>query len=81
MANLSKMKRERMLAFLDIIREEHKADDDVLKALGEIESALNSKKYDLVLEEHEEAVDVQMQDSIPVFTEIADKEICTAVLL
>ena len=43
MANLSKMKRERMLAFLDIIREEHKDDDDVLKALGEIESALNSK--------------------------------------
>lgn len=76
MANLSKMKRERMIAFLDIIREEHKDDDDVLRALGEIESALNSKKYGLVWEEHEEAVDVQMQDNIPVFTEIADKEIC-----
>lgn len=77
MANLSKMKRERMIAFLDIIREEHKDDDDVLKALGEIESALNSKKYGLVWEEHEEAVDIQMQDNIPVFTEIADREICT----
>lgn len=77
MANLSKMKRERMIAFLDIIREEHKDDDDVLRALGEIESALNSKKYGLVWEEHEEAVDVQMQDNIPVFMEIADKEICT----
>lgn len=77
MENLSKMKRERMIAFLDIIREEHKDDDDVLRALGEIESALNSKKYGLVWEEHEEAVDVQMQDNIPVFMEIADKEICT----
>jgi len=75
MANLSKIKRERMLAFLDTIREEHKDDDDVLRALGEIESALNSKKYGLVWENHEEAVDIQMQDNIPVFTEVADKEI------
>ncbi len=75
MANLSKIKRERMLAFLDTIREEHKDDDDVLRALGEIESALNSKKYGLVWEKHEEAVDIQMQDNIPVFTEVADKEI------
>ncbi len=43
MANLSKMERERMLAFLDTIREEHKDDDDVLRALGKIESALNSR--------------------------------------
>ena len=50
------MKRERMIAFLDIIREEHKDDDDVLRALGEIESALNSKKYGLVWEEHKETV-------------------------
>ncbi|MCM1500968.1 MAG: site-specific DNA-methyltransferase, partial [Clostridium sp.] len=77
MANLSQMKRERMLAFLDIIRKEHKDDDDILRALGEIESALNSKKYGLVWEEHEEAVDVQMQNNIPVFTEIEDREICT----
>ncbi len=75
MANLSQMIRERMLAFLDTIREEHKDDDDVLRALGEIESALNSKKYGLVWEKHEEAVDIQMQDNIPVFTEVADKEI------
>ena len=79
MANLSKMKRERMLAFLNIIREEHKDDDSVLAALGEIESELNSKKYGLVWEKHEEAVDVQMQDNIPVFTEVTDKEICTDI--
>lgn len=79
MANLSQMKRERMLAFLDIIREEHKDDDDVLIALGEIENELNSKRYGLVWEKHEEAVDVKMQDNIPVFTEVMDKEICVDV--
>ena len=43
MANLSQEKRQRMLAFLETIREEHKDDDEVLIALGEIESELNAK--------------------------------------
>ena len=42
MANLSQEKRQRMLAFLDTIRQEHKDDDDVLIALGEIESESGS---------------------------------------
>ena len=75
MANLSQEKRQRMLAFLDTIRQEHKDDDDVLIALGEIESELNAKKYGLVWEQHEEAVDVMMRTHIPVFTEDAGKEI------
>lgn len=79
MANLSQQKRQRMLEFLETIREEHKDDDDVLIALGEIENELNAKKYGLVWEQHEEAVDVQMQDNIPVFTECEDKEITTNV--
>ena len=69
MANLSQMKRERMLAFLNTIREQHKDDDEMLIALGEIEKELTSKKYGLVWERHEEAVDVQMHSHIPVFTE------------
>lgn len=77
MANLSQQKRQRMLEFLQTIREEHKDDDDVLIALGEIESELNAKKYGLVWEQHEETVDVQMRDNIPVFTECGDKEITT----
>ena len=77
MANLSQQKRQRMLEFLQTIREEHKDDDDVLIALGEIESELNAKKYGLVWEQHEEAVDVMMQENIPVFTECAEKEITT----
>ena len=75
MANLSKIKRERMLRFLATVREQYKTDDSMLIALGEIENALMSKKYGLVWEEHEEAVDVKMQTHIPVFTEDQTRDI------
>ena len=78
MPNLSQMKRKRMLEFLDKIKEEHKNDDEMLIALGEIENELNSKKYGLVWEEHEEKVDVQMRTHIPVFTEVKEREISAA---
>ena len=78
MANLSQKKRQRMLEFLSIIKEEHKTDDDVLIALGEIESELNAKKYGLVWEKHEEAVDIMMRNNIPVFTEVPEREISAA---
>lgn len=76
--NLSQKKRQRMLEFLAQLREEHKDDDSTLTAIGEIENELNSKKYGLVWESHEEAVDVKMQTQIPVFTEDTEKEL-TAV--
>lgn len=75
MANLSQQKRERMLAFLNKVKEEHKDDDEMLVALDEIENELNSKKYGLVWEKHEEEVDRMMQDNIPVFTEVKEREI------
>ena len=78
MPNLSKLKRERMLAFLQKIKDEHRDDDDMLIALGEIESELTAKKYGLVWEQHEEAVDVMMRDHIPVFTEVPEREIIAA---
>lgn len=78
MPNLSQSKRERMLAFLQKIKDEHRDDDDMLIALGEIESELTSKKYGLVWEQHEEAVDVMMRDNIPVFTEVPEREITAA---
>ncbi len=74
MPNLSQIKRQRMLAFLDKIRAEH-TDDEALIAINEIETELTSRKYGLVWEEHEERVDVEMQMGIPVFTEVADREI------
>lgn len=75
MGNLSQEKRERMLAFLNKVKEEHKDDDEMLIALDEIENELNSKKYGLVWEKHEEEVDRMMQDNIPVFTEVKEREI------
>lgn len=78
MPNLSQQKRERMLVFLQKIKDEHKDDDETLIALGEIESELTSKKYGLVWEQHEEAVDAMMRDNIPVFTEVPEREITAA---
>ena len=78
MPNLSQIKRQRMLTFLDKIKEEHKTDDEMLIALGEIANALISKKYGLVWEQHEEKVDVAMQTNIPVFTEVPEREISLA---
>ena len=40
---LSQIKRERMLAFLQKIMDEHGVDDDILIALGETESELTSR--------------------------------------
>lgn len=74
MANLSQMRREKMLNFLETLKEQH-SDDASLIAINEIEKELTSKKYGLVWEEHEEEVDVKMQTHIPVFTEVEDKEI------
>ena len=50
MANLSQIKRQRMLEFLQHLREEHKDDDNILIAIGEIETELNAKKYNFLLE-------------------------------
>lgn len=75
MANLSQQRRQRMLEFLNKIKDEHKDDDETLQALDEIENELNSKKYGLVWEKHEEEVDRMMKDNIPVFTEVKEREI------
>ena len=74
MPNLSQRKRQRMLAFLDKIRSEH-TDDASLIAINEIETELTGKKYGLIWEEHEERVDAEMEENIPVFTEVSDREI------
>ncbi|HRR78477.1 MAG TPA: site-specific DNA-methyltransferase, partial [Ruminococcus sp.] len=74
MANLSQQKREKLLAFLKTLREQH-SDDESLMAIGQIERELTAKKYGLVWEEHEEEVDVMMQTHIPVFTEDTSREI------
>ncbi len=77
MANLSQIKREKMLAFLEALKGQH-SDDESLIAINQIEHELTSKKYGLVWEEHEEEVDEKMKTSIPVFTEDKSKEIMNA---
>ena len=78
MANLSQIRREKMIAFLEKTKEQHN-DDESLIAVNEIERELVSKKYGIVWEEHEEMVDVKMQDNIPVFSEVTEKEIVSDV--
>ena len=75
MANLSQEKRLKMLEFLSFLKDEHKDNDEALKAIFEIENEIVSKKYGLVWEEHEENVDIQMKTHVPVFSEVKDKEI------
>lgn len=74
MANLSQIKRERMINFLNTIKKEHTDAESVL-AINEIENELTNKKYGLVWEQHEERVDVLMKTKIPVFTELKDMNI------
>lgn len=74
MPNLSQLKRQRMLEFLNKIKAEH-TDDESLIAINEIETEITEKKYGLVWEEHEERVDVEMQTKVPVFTEVANREL------
>lgn len=75
MSNLSKIRRDKMIEFLETIKEQH-SDDESLIAINQIEKELVSKRYGLVWEEHEEAVDVMMRDNIPVFTEVKERDIC-----
>ena len=49
MANLSKVKRERMLAFLETLKNSNNADETV-RAFNEIENHIKDKKYGLVCE-------------------------------
>lgn len=64
-----------MLEFLSFLKDEHKDNDEALKAIHEIENEIVSKKYGLVWEEHEENVDIQMRTHVPVFLEAKDREI------
>lgn len=77
MANLSQIRRKKMLEFLETLKEQH-TDDASLIAINQIERELTAKKYGLVWEEHEEEVDVKMRTHIPVFTEVEAKEIVGA---
>ncbi len=75
MANLSQERRTRMLAFLDKLRVQNQDDVEQVRAINEIERALNEKKYGLVWEEHTERVDEMLEDHIPVLEEVEERKI------
>ncbi len=75
MANISKQKRDRMLAFLEELKKTH-SDDASIRAFNEIENHLREKKYGLVWEEHTEEVDEMLQENIPVFCENKERRLC-----
>ena len=75
MANLTKAKRDEMLAFLNELKQQHN-DDASIKAFNEIENHLTEKKFGLVFEEHTEEVDELLQNNIPVFCADETRRIC-----
>lgn len=75
MANLSKERRDRMIAKLEELKTLH-SDDESIMALNEIENALKEKKFGLVFEEHTEAVDEMLVNNIPVFTADPERRLC-----
>lgn len=74
MANLSKIKREKMLEYLEKLKEINNNDKNI-RAITEIENALNEKKYGLVWEEHSEKVDEMLEHNIPIFVEDETRKI------
>lgn len=74
MANLSKIRRDKMLEYLEKLKEINN-DDENIRAITEIENALNEKKYGLVWEEHSEKVDEELVHNIPIFTEDENRKI------
>ena len=75
MANLSKQKRDEMIAFLDELKKTH-SDDASIRAFNMIENHLREKKYGLVWEEHSEAVDEILEEYIPVLTADSERRLC-----
>ena len=63
MANLSQERREKLLNYIDQLKEQHN-DDVNIRLLNELELALTEKKYGLVWEEHSEEVDEMMEDNL-----------------
>lgn len=73
--NLSKIKRDEMIKFLEILKKAH-MDDKSIRAFNEIENALTSKRFGLIFEEHMEEVDEHLKENIPVFCADATRQIC-----
>jgi adenine specific DNA methylase mod len=79
MANLSQEKRIRMLSFLETLRENSRDDVSSIRAINEIEQAINEKKYGLVWELHTERIDNLAENNILIFDEVCSRKITKEV--
>lgn len=75
MANLSKIRRDKLLAYIERLKLDH-TDDESLMLFNELENALTEKRYGLVFEEHTEEVDELLLENVPVLTADADRRVC-----
>lgn len=75
MANITKLKRDEMIKFLEELKSKH-TDDSSIRAFNEIENSLSDKKFGLVFEEHTEEVDERLLNEIPIFCSDEEKKIC-----
>ncbi len=73
--NLSSEKREIILNNIKIMREKLQDEPDLIRSLNDIEHEIKRKKYGLVWESHEEKIEQEIKNKIPVFVEDKSLEI------
>jgi adenine-specific DNA-methyltransferase len=76
MANLSKIRRDRLISYIEKLKQEH-TDDESIILFNELENALTEKRYGLIFEEHTEEVDDLLRENVPVFTVDPERRICS----
>lgn len=74
-SNISKEKREQIINNIQIMKSKLQDDMELVATLNEVEHELKKKKYGLVWEDHEEKIDKELKDKIPVFIEEKELEI------
>lgn len=74
-SNISKEKREQIINNIQIMKTKLQDDIELVATLNEVEHELKKKKYGLVWEDHEEKIDKELKDKIPVFIEEKELEI------
>lgn len=76
MANLSKLRRDKLVHYIETLKQHHN-DDKNIRLLQELELALTEKKYGLVWEEHTEDVYELLEQNVPIFSEYTDNIVTT----
>lgn len=75
--NISKEKRERIIGFLNELKNKNSQDPKTQGQINAIEDYVNRMKYGLVFEEHEETVLTMLKDNVPVLEEDPNRRLIT----